>query len=210
MSSVDISTLGQLTPSQPLDLTKYAAPTAKTEKPKFVMPPAGVYELQLPVFTTEHFSKSQAGALKVRFDATIASGPFAGSTVRFITLSAKTYERDGVEQSMLGNLVAAAGGDTFPGVGEDGDPTPQVRAVEAIGGRTVKAYLNWEANDRKFGSGIEVKGMNKFPQATTKEGTPIAGQYQPYFELADQLNERGYPQRVWANLYVSNFELPTR
>lgn len=207
MSTVDIAALGTLRPSQPLDLTKYPAPTVKADKPKFVMAPPGVYELALPTtLTTDNFKVSQTGNLVFKFDATIVSGPFAGTNVRFQSASASVFtDKNGQERSMLGDLVAAAGGDTFPGVGEDGSPAPQVNAITALAGRTFKAYLNWHAVDRKFGSGIDVKGASKFP-------TGADGQPQPYFELNGQnglpeiKNDRGYPQRVWANLEISNYE----
>lgn len=208
MSSVDISALGQLTPSQPLDFTKYPTQATKSnsDKPKFVMPPAGEYTLQIPAtLTTDNFKTSKSGSLMFKFDATITTGPHAGSLVRFISLSAKNYERDGVEQSMLGNLVAAAGGAEFPGVGADGDPGPQVRAVEAVAGRVFTAYLNWEAEDRKFGTGLKVKGMKNFPTITLADGSTV---HQSFIPVDGQTDAQGRDARVWANLYISNFVIP--
>lgn len=197
MSQVSISDLGNLTPSQPLDFSKYPAPKAKSAG--FTLAPAAEYTLRLitPV-TNETLTKSQAGHLKFRFDAEIAEGPHAGQKVRFQTASASVWERDGVQQSMLGNLVAAAGGESFPGVGEDGDPTPQVRAVEAIQGRTFKAYVTWLAKDRKYGSDREIKGMKNFPLDAN-------GQPQSFFEVPGQVDDKGRPARVWANLEISNY-----
>jgi hypothetical protein len=206
--SVEIASLGKLAPSQPLDFSKYPTQTAKSDKPKFVMPPSGEYTLMLPqVLTTENFRTSQAGALTFKFNATIVGGPHSGTEVKYISLSAKTYERDGVEQSMLGNLVAAAGGAEFPGVGEDGDPTPQVRAVEAIAGKTFVAYLNWEAEDRKFGTGLKVKGMKNFPTITLADGSTV---HQSFIPIDGQTDAQGRDARVWANLYISNFVTPAR
>lgn len=197
MSSVDISALGNLTPSQPLDFSKYPAPKAKTSG--FTLAPAAEYNLRLitPV-TNETLTKSQEGHLKFRFDAEIADGPYAGQKVRFQTASASVWTRDGVEQSFLGNLVMAAGGDSFPGIGEDGDPTPQVRAVEAIQGKVFRAYVTWLAKDRKYGSGTEIKGMKNFPIG---EG----GQPQSWFPVAGAVDDKGRPARVYANLEISNY-----
>lgn len=193
MSSVDISALGSLKPSQP---PQVAPPRAS--KPKFTLAPAGEYTLRIvtPV-TNDTLKVSTTGNLNFKFDAEIVEGPHAGQKVRYQNASASVFNRDGVDQSMLGNLVAALGG-TFPGVDESGDATPQVRALESVVGNTFKAYVTWLAEDRKFGSGIKAKGPKNFPLGTD-------GQPQSYIEIPGQTDDQGRPARVWANLEIGNY-----
>lgn len=218
MSSVDISALGNLTPSQPLDLSNY--PTSKLPdrpaKAPFSLLPTGEYVLRAPdAFSGEAFSKTQKGTLAVAFDAPVVAATTPGVTipdntvVRFIRASATTFPREvgGTVQlaSFMADLVKSAGiTGTFPAVDDNGSAQAQADMVASIAGRTFKAKLDWEARDRKFGSGINVKGMYKFPKR--EDGT-----FQPYFELdgkdgrIEVKNERGYPERVWANLTVTSF-----
>lgn len=205
MSNVDISALGQLKPSAPLDLTKYPAKSATSggSKPKFVLPPAAEYKLRIttPV-TNDTLKPSTTGNLNFKFDAEIVEGPYAGQSIRFQNASASTFTRDGVEQSMLGSLVAALGGTAFPGIGEDGDPTPQVRALEAVVTNPFTAYVSWEAEDRKFGTGRKVKGMKNFPTITLQSGETV---HTSYFDVEGQKDSEGRNARVWANLYIANY-----
>lgn len=212
MSSVDISALGQLAPSQPLDLRDY--PTSKLpERPAkapFSLIPAGEYVLRAPdTFSGEAFNKTQKGSLAIAFDATIVGPTGEGTPVRFIRASASTFPREvnGTVKlaSFMADLVKSAGIEgEFPGVDENGSAQAQADMVCQVAGRTFKAKLDWEARDRKYGSGINVKGMYKFPKRDD-------GTYQPYFELngkdglPEVKNERGYPERVWANLIVTGF-----
>lgn len=206
--SFDIASLGKLAPSAPLDLTKYPAQTAGTGKPKFVLPPAGEYTLRITTpLSAESLQVSKTGNLNFKFDAEIVEGPHAGQAVRYQNASAARFERDGVEQSMLGNLVAALGGTEFPGIGDDGDPTPQVRALEAVIGNTFKAYLNWVAEDRKFGTGRKIKGMKNFPTITLQDGSTV---HQQYFDVEGQTDSQGRNARVWANLDISNYKPAAR
>ena len=199
MSSVDIAALGQLKPSQPLDFTKYPTPKAKTA---FTLAPAGEYDLRIVTpITNDTLKVSTTGNLNLKFDAEIVGGVYNGQKVRFQNASAATFERDGVLQSMLGSLVGATGGD-FPGIGEDGDPTPQVRAVESIQGKPFRAYVTWLAEDRKHGSGIKVKGMKNFPIVTDEQGTT---RHQQFVEIPGAVDEQGRPARAWANLEISNY-----
>lgn len=193
MSSVDIAALGSLKPSQAPQ-----APPVKASKPKFTLAPAGEYTLRVttPLIAGDTLKKSTTGNLNFKFDAEIVEGPQAGQKLRFQNASAATYEQDGITQSRLGNMVAALGG-TFPGVPEDGDPTPQVRALEAVLGNTFRAYVTWKAEDRKYGSGIKVTGQKNFPV--------VDGVSQQYVEIPGQVDEQNRPARAWANLEISNY-----
>lgn len=199
LSSVDISALGTLKPSQ-----APSVPPVRPAKAKFTLAPAAEYTLRIttPV-TNETLSKSKTDNLNFKFDAEIVEGPFASAKVRYQNASAATYTQDGVEQSRLGNLVAALGG-SFPGVGEDGSPAPQVAALEAVVGNTFRGYVTWKAEDRKFGSGIKVTGQKNFPI------DPATGSSQSYIEIPGQLDDQGRPARVWANLEISNYVPATR
>lgn len=199
MNSVEISALGQLKPTAALDFSKYPAPKAKSDKPRFVLSPAAEYDLRIvtPV-TTETLSVSKTGNLNFKFDAVIVGGPEDGKQVRYQNASAAIYTQDGIEQSRLGNLVRALGGTEFPGVGEDGDATPQVTALQSVIGNTFRAYVTWKAEDRKFGTGTKVTGMKNFPLA---EG----GGHLSYIDIPGQVDDQGRTARVWANLEISNY-----
>lgn len=204
MSTVDISALGQLTPSQPLDFNQYPSAAPKpTDGAKFTLPPAGEYTLRVPVITAENFTVAKAsGALMLNANFEIVGPTHTGTAVRYVRLSAKTFDREGQQVSLLGDLVKAAGGGTMPGVTEDGNAQAQADAVSAISGREFKAYLNWEAEDRKYGSGIKVRGMSKFPETTNTDGTTTR---QSFIEIPGQKDAQGRSARAWANLYIGNF-----
>jgi hypothetical protein len=168
-----------------------------------VLPPAAEYNLRITTpITNETLKASQSGNLNFKFDAVIADGPFAGQTVKYQNASAAQFERDGVQQSMLGSLVMALGGTEFPGIGEDGDPTPQVRALEAVIANTFRAYVTWVAEDKKFGSGRKIKGMKNFPTITLASGEVV---HTSYFDVEGQTDDQGRNARVWANLDISNY-----
>jgi hypothetical protein len=207
-----------MTPSQPLNLADYptsALPQSSNEgKAKFTVAPAGEYVMRAPESFV--FSKAQSsGNLMARIDSTIEGPTNAGGQVRFARVSTTVFDRevDGTvkKASLAGDFVRAvevANGITpteFPGVGEDGNAQPQADAIAACAGKTYRARLNWEAEDRKYGTGTKVRGMTKFPPAKDENGNVIAGQYQPYIELAGKTDEKGRPARLWANLYIQSF-----
>lgn len=209
MSSVDISALGKLTPSQPLDFSTYPQTPAKSTGPKFTLAPAAEYDLRIvtPLVVGETLKASKTGNLNFKFDAEIIGGPHAGQKVRFQNASASVWERDGVQQSMLGNLVMALGGAEFPGVGADGDPTPQVNALQAVINNPFRAYVTWFAEDRKFGTGLKVKGMKNFPTVTDETGATV---HQSFIPIDGQKNEKGQDARLYANLEIGNYVPATR
>ena len=211
MSSVDISALGQVSPSQPLDLSDYptsALPQSSTDsKPKFTVAPAGEYVMRAPEQFV--FSKAQSsGNLMARIDSTVVGPTNEGAQVKFARVSTTVFDRevDGVTKkaSLAADFVRSvqvANGETpveFPGVGEDGNAQAQAEAIASCAGKTYRARLNWEAEDRKYDTGMKVRGMTKFPKL--EDGT-----YQPYIELAGKLDGKGRPARIWANLYIQNF-----
>ena len=218
MSSADISALGQMTPSQPLNLSDYpssALPQSSTEsKPKFSVAPAGEYVMRAPEQFI--FSKAQSsGNLMARIDSTVVGPTNEGAQVKFARVSTTIFPREvnGVTQeaSLAADFVRAvqvANGETpteFPGVGADGNAQAQADAIAACAGKSYRARLNWEAEDRKYGTGTKVRGMTKFPLAKDAEGNAIPGTYQPYIELAGKLDDKGRPARIWANLYIQSF-----
>lgn len=193
---VDISTLGNLNPVQPLDLS--VVPEAP--KQAFSFPRAGVYELRAPEsFPTEAFGKTQGGNLSARVDPVIVGPSNEGYEVRFTNIYATVYTdpRTGVETSGIAQYLQAFG------ITEQLDGTPEQAAnlIASTAGKTAKAYLNWEANHRP--SGFKLKGMKNFPIV---DGKPVSSVEHPDESVTDQNGQR---LRLRANIVVSKW-LPRR
>jgi hypothetical protein len=191
----DISSLTGLLPVESaLDLgTDYAV---NAPRKGFQLPKRGVYTLQAPPsFSSEAFGVSNAGALTAQIDPTIADGPHAGYTLRYIKVSAKPYLRKGQTVSQLGDYLKACG---VSGI----FTTPQdlADAVELTAGTVWQGELDW----RIYKDGISIEGMEKFPPVLDEEGK-ATGTFQPWVNSPIQKNPDGSPKRLFANLYVRNF-----
>jgi len=185
----DISALGQLNSSEPLDLDKYV-----DAKGGGGIPPAGEYVVRAPdAFPAEAFGKTRNGDLSAQVDPTIVGPAHEGYTLRFTKVSAKFFPRKDSMASQLGDYLRACGvRGTIPG-----SPQAQADAVEATAGRTYKVYADWRARNRN--TGFEVKGMKNF----TPDGN---GGYLPYVtDPGDVDPETGEPRRLRANLEVVRF-----
>lgn len=192
----DISALGNLEPTQTLNLNDYAAPKVGTG---FRLPKAGRYTLRAPEsFTAASFGKSRSNNLTVQIDPTIVGGDHDGFNIRFTRVSAKTYERDGKQVSQLGDYLLACGlGGEVPG-----DPQAAADAAEQTANATFEAVVDWKARDSA--TGAQVKGMKNFPS----DGN---GGYQSWTTLVDPStgevikDENGDPKRFRANLEIVKF-----
>lgn len=207
MSSVNISALGNLTPSQALNLEDYPAATAtKSAGSSFTLAPAGEYVLQAPAtFPDSAFTKSQAGALMAQVDPVIVGPAHEGTQIRYVRVSATTFPRGEKLASFMADFVKSCGvTGEFPGVDENGSAQAQADAVAQCAGRTFRGIVDWEAKDRKYNTGITVKGMQNFPKKLDAEGNET-GEYQSFIELPDKKDDKGRPARIWANLTVTKF-----
>lgn len=187
-SNVDISALGNLQPSEPLDLADYA-----DERPVFELPKAGEYTLRAPdSFPAESFGASRAGFLTARIDPTIVGPTNEGFTVRYANVSAKPYTtKAGATLSQAGLYLKACGTQKV-----SGEPQEIANAIADTAGRTYRAYLDWEA--RHYATGFEVKGMTKFPS----DGN---GGHQSWVLHPTEKDAEGNPLKLRANLVIRRF-----
>lgn len=192
--SADISNLGQLNSSEPLDLSIY--------KPsqEFRLPPAGRYIVRAPErFDATSFGKSNSGFLKAQVDPTIVGTvdgqPIGqGMKIRFVSVSAKSWKnKQGENESQLGRYLKACGlnGDV------PGDPQAQADAVEQTANRTYNVYVDWKARNSR--TGYTVEGMSNFPKLAD-------GTHQSWVEDPEEIDpQTGRKVRLRANLTVTRF-----
>ncbi len=186
-SIADISSLGAVK-SINLDL----GPQYKdTKESTFRLPAAGVYLLQAPEsFPAAAFGRTANGDLKVQIDPKIIGPTNEGFQLRYISVSAKSYERDGGPVSQVGDYLRATG---FRG--EINDEQELANAVESTANLTFRAKVEWRASK---GRDFEVKGMKNFPKLAD-------GSYQSWVEHPTEKNEEGQPLRLRANLVIDRF-----
>lgn len=189
---MDISSLNNLNPSEPVDLSAVAP-----KGPRF--PRKGVYTLQLPETITleDNFSETQSGNLAVEIDPVIVGPSSEGFQVRYVKASAKTYPttdfktKQKYTTSQMAELAASAGIHSFPG-----DPREQVEIICSLAGAQVRAQLDWRAKNKRTGEVIE--GEENFPKNAL-------GEPQPWIEDAEDQDPDGKNIRYRARIYVKRF-----
>jgi hypothetical protein len=185
----DISALGTLVTAEPVDLDNY-----KDQRgPARGLPKAGVYTVRAPEsFPAEAFGATQKGYLKIQVDPTIVGPTNEGYTIRYTSISAKPFDRDGSQVSQVGDYLRGLG----IRAKITGDPQELADLVESTAGATYEVYADWVAEHR--GSGFKLKGMKNFP-------TDAAGEPQSWIEHPSEKDAEGHPLRLRANLVVSRF-----
>lgn len=188
--SVNISALGNLVPVDNLDLDAYAD---VKDRPRFQLPKKGRYLVRAPEsFPDTAFGTTKAGHLKAQIDPTIVGPTNEGFQLRFISISAKPYERSGGKVSQFGDYLRACGRKgALPG-----DPQGLADAVAATAGQTFYVDIDWKAYNST--TGLEVRGMENFP--TDDEGNP-----QSWIEDPNDIGDDGNPKRLRANLEIRRF-----
>lgn len=185
----DISQLGNLQPSEPLDLDTY------TDAPEsvFRLPKKGRYTVRAPEeFPATAFGATKASVLSVQVDPTIVGPTNEGFQVRYAKVSAKPFQRGGMTVSQLGDYLRACGvRGTIPGT-----PQAQADAVERTAGIVYEVDLDWRAYHA--GTRFQLEGMEKFPS----DGN---GGHQSWIEHSTEKDEEGKPLRLRANVYVRRF-----
>lgn len=185
----NIAALGNLAPVEQLDLDNYAE---NKPLPPFRLPARGVYTLRAPErFPDEAFGASKAGALTVQIDPTIVGPDSEGFQVRYVRVSAKTFQRDGKTVSQLGDYLKACGI-----TGAFKSPQELADAAEQTAGLTYQAELDWRVYNGK--TGFKVEGMVNFPKQED-------GSYQSWVIDPNDTDDAGEPKRLRANLYIRNF-----
>jgi hypothetical protein len=151
----DLSALGNLQSTEPLDLPIYKP--QGTAKP---FPVAGRYTARVrDSFPAEAFGASKTGYLTVKVDPTIIGGPYDGYTLRNTSLSAKTWtDRDtGKPVSQIGRFLKACGINQEVG----GSPQQTADAVEQTANTIIQVDIDWLINSREHN--FTLKGMKNFP-----------------------------------------------
>ena len=185
----DISALGNLNSSEPLDFDTYV-----DAKEGFTLPPKGRYTVIAPeTFPDEAFGATQAGFLSAQIDPTIVGPTGEGITLRFTKVSAKPFKRGTATVSQLGDYLRACG---LTGR-LSGDPAELASAVSATAGRVYEVDVDWRAYNKN--NGYKVEGMTNFPS----DGN---GGHQSWCEdPTDKDPSTGKPTRLRANLQVKRF-----
>jgi hypothetical protein len=150
----DISQLGNLQSTEPLDLPIYDS--TRKAKP---FPRKGYYTARTPEsFPAESFGKSAAGFLTVDVSPTLVGGEYDGYKINFTKVSTKTWtNKDGKPESQFGRYLRATGH-----VGEvPTDPQALADLAETTANTLVNIGVDWIARSRPHG--FELKGMENFP-----------------------------------------------
>lgn len=184
----DISALGELKAVEPLDLENYADNKEFTPIPK-----AGRYTVRAPEsFPPTAFGRTKAGSLSCSIDPVVIGPTNEGFTLRFTKVSAKTFQRGGVNVSQLGDYLRAVG---FRGKLQD--EQAQADAVEQTANQMYQVDLDWRAYNTKTGYSLE--GMERFPS----DGN---GGHLPWAEDPNAKDEQtGEPVRLRAQVIVKRF-----
>lgn len=200
----DLSALGNLNPVEPLDLENYQDNQAAPPLPK-----KGRYTVQAPdSFPKEAFGRAGSGALSVRIDPKIIGPSSEGFTVRFASVSAKQFKRDGKTVSQLGDYLRATGIR-----GKFADEQAQADAVEQTANLTYQVDLDWRAynKDTKF----QVEGMDRFPS----DGN---GGHLPFYldpndtekdnegNVMKDAEGKALPKKLRANVSIARFVPPAQ
>jgi hypothetical protein len=189
---VDISALGNLQPTKPLDLT---IPETATKKAGPGFPPAGRYIVRAPDITGASFGATKAGNLKARVSPTIVGPTHEGYEIRFQDIYATPYtDRDGKETSSVAQYLQAFG------IEEEltGDPQQAANLIASTAGKTAEVYANWVAEH--YQTGFKLVGMKNFP-------LDAAGKPQPWVEHPDEnvKGSDGQRLRLRAHLEVTRW-----
>ena len=193
-NTIDISALGTLQPTQPIDLS--VVPEAP--KKAFMFPRAGRYTVRAPeAITAESFSSTKAGNLSARVDPTIVGPTNEGYDIRFTNLSAKVYTdpRTNTETSQVAQYLQAFGiTDKL-----DGTPEQAANLIASTAGKTAEVWADWVSEHRA--SGFKLRGMRNFPNKDD------AGNFLPFVTHPDSsvTDANGEPLRLRANLVVSRW-----
>jgi hypothetical protein len=186
----DLSHLGGLNPVEALDLENYADNKEKVSS--FRLPPKGVYTVQAPdSFPAAAFSRTKAGSLQIQIDPTIVGPTHEGTLIRFVKISAKTFERNKQIVSQVGDYLRACG---FRGTLANEQEIAD--AIEATANAIYQVKLDWRAYNKRTGYSLE--GMERFPKL--EDGT-----HQPWvIDPAEEgkVDEEGRQLRVFANLTI--------
>lgn len=197
----NISELGNLEATEPIDLPQYKAVTESQP-----MPRKGVYTVRAPNTFQFGATKSTPPSLSAQVDPTIVGPTNEGYTLRFTKVSAKSWPDPTTHQpvSQLGRYLKAAGLNESIG----SSAQEKADAVERTAGAVYKTLVDWRAYCK--GCGFQVEGEEKFP--TNGNGAPSPWVECPNcFEvdaagdIVKDKNDQPVHLKVRGNAYVSRF-----
>lgn len=198
----DLSHLGGLNPVETMELDDNYVVTK--EKSTFQQLPKGRYTLRAPdAFPDSAFSRTKAGSLQVQVDPTIVGPVGEGTTVKFVKVSAKVFDRNGAKVSQVGDYLKANG---FRGVLKT--EADIADAVESTAGQVYEALLDWTGYSKT--TQFRIEGMEKFPKLADGSyqswiDDPTPGAYAKDDATGEiRKDKEGNPMkiRVFANLTV--------
>jgi hypothetical protein len=183
MANADISALGNLNPVEPLDMDQYQD---NQEFPP--LPQKGRYTVRAPEKFL--FSRTQTGSLSAQVDPTVVGPTNENYTVRFTKCSGKTWKRNGVTVSQIGDYLRACGVK-----GKITNEQDQIDLVEQTANSIYQIDGDWRAYHK---DGFKLEGMEKFPSDNN-------GGHQEWCEHPTEKDEQGNPVRLPARFYVRRF-----
>lgn len=196
----DLSHLGDLVPSEAIDLDALTPVKASGTGGRPV-PPPGRYSVRAPEsFPATAFGRSKAGALLSQIDPTIVGGDHDGYLLKFIKVSAKPFQQtrkvDGTERtettSQVAQYLKACGRrGTIPTM-----PQEIANAVEQTAGSMYEVETDWKVWD-KFNQ-VEYT-LRKNPDMFARDED---GSIQPFITVKDT---DGNDFRLRANVEVTRF-----
>lgn len=196
----NISHLGTLTPSEPLDLDTYADVKASGSGGRMV-PPPGRYTVRAPEsFPDTAFGASKAGALLAQIDPTVVGGEHDGYQIRFVKVSAKVFNRTIKEAGVEKKVPASQVADYLRACGRRGsvptDPQEIANLIEQTAGQLYEIETDWKVWD-KFSSTEYTLRENADRFAKDADGNPM-----PFITVKDA---DGNDMRLRANVEVKRF-----
>ena len=195
----DLSNLGDLIPSEAIDLDALTPVKAFGSGGRPV-PPPGRYTVRAPESFSGAFGRSKAGALLAQIDPTVVGGDHDGYQIRFVKVSAKPFtqrtRRDGVETQETTSQVAQY----LKACGRTGsvptDPQEIANLVETTSGQLYEIETDWKVWD-KFAQ-VEYT-LRKNPDMFAKDDT---GDVLPFITVKDP---DGNDFRLRANVEITRF-----
>jgi hypothetical protein len=196
----NISHLGTLAESQPLDLSQYAGQRASGTGFRAI-PPPGRYTVRAPEsFPDTAFSASKAGALLTQIDPTIVGGEHDGYQLRFVKVSAKVFMRTVKENGVETKVPASQVADYLKACGLNSTvsalPSEVANQIEQTAGMLYEVETDWKVWDKI--SQTEYTLRENADRFVKDE----AGNPQPFIIVKDA---DGNDMRLRANVEVTKF-----
>ena len=203
MSQVNISHLGGLNPSEPVDLSSYTGQRASgTFRP---LPTPGRYTVRAPQFDDNSFSVSKAGALLTDVAPTIVGGEYDGYQIRFASVSAKTFKRTEKVNGEEVQVIASGVADYLKALGRTEtvptEPADIANLIASTANQTYDIETDWKVWDGETSTEFTLsKNPERFDQRDEN------GNVQPFIIAKDA---DGNDKRLRAKVVIKKFLAPS-